>query len=119
MILDLKTKRYATFTLSRPHFWCAYFGIALIAVLVTITSTAEPASLAGFLALLGCVTIAVVVARIRDAGLNGWWALTLALPFGVGQVAMIYFGCIRPDDHPKKLRAIEKLRTNDKGAIFK
>ncbi len=105
-------KRYSTFTADRPEYW------ALLLVLYVLQAGLGALMLAqgdGW-GLLGIVIIAayltLIAARCRDAGLNGWWCLAAVIP-----LAMLYFGCIRPDNHPKKLRAFEKLRVNEPNAL--
>ncbi|KKK85545.1 hypothetical protein LCGC14_2772230, partial [marine sediment metagenome] len=66
--------------------------------------------------LLGGCSIALTVARCRDAGLNGWWCLVILVPI-LNSFVWIYFGCIRNDDHPKKLRAFEKLRVHNQAGF--
>ncbi len=110
------TKRYNTFTMTRPGYWGLWIGLYVLQQIMavgveTIPSYANIAWYYGYA--LGffatCIAgLVIIAARCRDAGLNGWWCLAGIIPF-----AMIYFGCIRPDDHPKKIRAIEKLRVNE------
>jgi len=112
-------KRYSTFTAPRWEYWLIILVMAgcsnALEVGTMYTTDANTLMLAALtqFAMVG-IMLAVTAARCRDAGLNGWWALASFIP-----LVTVYFGCIRNDDHPKKLRAFEKLRANDKGALFK
>ena len=108
-------KRYNTFTIGRPGYWGLLLLIALINIAIDATARGdlyidEAEAVAyfwlGFALLVALFTLSA--ARCRDAGLNGWWSLVIIIP-----LVSIYYGCIRPDDHPKKLRAFEKLRVNE------
>lgn len=112
-------KRYKEFTIGRPGYW----GLLILIALANSVSDATMASdlyvndseAIGYM-MLGCALLAALftltAARCRDAGLNGWWCLVIIIP-----LVSVYYGCIRPDDHPKKLRAFEKLRVNEPNAL--
>jgi uncharacterized membrane protein YhaH (DUF805 family) len=81
----------------RQEFWAVH--IVSILVLIIAMMMVEGAEILGALvALIALVAtlwavIAVTVKRLRDAGLNTWWILTVLVPY-VGTVATIVFGCI-------------------------
>ena len=106
-------KRYNTFTITRPQYWA---GILSVIALAAFTMSTKATDTDAFLALLGGCSIALTVARCRDAGLNGWWCLVILVPI-LNSFVWIYFGCIRPDDHPKKRNAIEKLELEPDGKL--
>jgi len=116
------TKRYNTFTALRWEYWVVLILLIGFSDMIDATIGPDIVGLTSNQYLLGALLqfamlsgmLAVTAARCRDAGLNGWWTLASFIP-----LATIYFGCIRNDDHPKKTRAFEKLRANDKGALFK
>ena len=108
-------KRYDEFTCSRLTYWGLWVCIYVLQQIMEVGTETIPvnataawfyASALGF-AITVVLALLLIAARCRDAGLNGWWCLAGIIPF-----AMIYFGCMRPDDHPKKLRAFEKLRVH-------
>ena len=112
-------KRYNTFTASRGEYWAVLIAVAIANSGLDVSLGQYPSDsmlvISGLMYFgLLAVLLTVTAARCRDAGLNGWWTVASFIPF-----AGLYFGCIRNDDHPKKLRAFEKLRANDKGALFK
>ena len=98
-----RNKRYNNFIVGRPGYWGGLF------ILVVLTMMAEgPHPYAGeILIVLAVSQLILTAARCRDAGLNGWWCLVAAIP-----LSCLYFGCIRNDDHPKKLRPFEKIKAN-------
>jgi len=113
----MNQKRYNTFTALRWEYWAVLLscGGASSALEAGTINTTEPGTLmiaALMHFALGAAMFTVTAARCRDAGLNGWWCLASMVPF-----VSVYFGCIRSDDHPKKLRAIEKLRVNEEKLI--
>jgi len=104
-------KRFDTFTIRRAPFWAGYFGVAvLLALMLTATPQSgspafDGAGIAGMFlgfSLSLIALVALIIARVRDSGLSPWYALLVLVPFGIGQIATIYFGCIRSDDDPKK-----------------
>ena len=100
-------KRYDDFTVGRPGYWAMMLVLTLVTMLVDSATTGSYELSTFILGGLAIAQLVATAARCRDAGLNGWWCLTVIIPF-----VLIYFGCIRPDDHPKKLRAFEKLRVH-------
>ena len=81
----------------RQEFWAVH--IVSILVLVLAMAMLEGAgalgALVALIALVGSLwaVLAVTVKRLRDAGLNTWWILTVLVPY-VGTVATIVFGCL-------------------------
>ncbi|KKM83819.1 hypothetical protein LCGC14_1305540 [marine sediment metagenome] len=108
-------KRYNNFIVGRPGYWAMMLALAF-ATLIIDPATADSSDVTEVAVfVLGLLVIAqfvITASRCRDAGLNGWWCLTIIIPF-----VMIYFGCIRPDDHPRKLHAFEKLRVNQPNTL--
>ncbi len=100
------TKRYDTFTVHRPGYWLALIPLTAFGQALDGIKSDDMFLLMAVVTALGMLII--TAARCRDAGLNGWWCLASVIP-----LTSIYFGCLRPDTHPKKLRAIEKLRVNE------
>ncbi len=94
------TLKYFKFsgTAKRSEYWAVYIILLLV---IFITSFAHQVSsnlgsvvsLVIFLPMVS-VFVATVVRRVRDAGLNPWWAGAMIIP-AVGTIAFIVFGCIK------------------------
>ncbi len=95
-------KRYDDFIVGRLGYWIWLITVGTLGYLLSEIPNATEIAV-----VLAIIQLTFTAARCRDAGLNGWWCLTTVIP-----LVAIYFGCIRNDDHPKKLRAIEKLRVH-------
>lgn len=94
-------KRYNKFIATRTEYWAVLLAVMAMSAWSTAAATSngpsqDLAAVASFAA-FGSLWL-VTIARCRDAGLNGWWCLAIFIPLG-----SLYFGCIRNDDHPKKL----------------
>ncbi|KKM94652.1 hypothetical protein LCGC14_1196240 [marine sediment metagenome] len=110
--LDQFTKRYNKHTIRRGGYWIWLIALSTINWLLSEIPSNIHIGVDAFVIVLGIImypfaTLIVTSARCRDAGLNGWWCLTAFIP-----IVYIYFGCIRPDDHPKKMRCMEKVDAN-------
>ncbi len=108
-ILHIPTKkRYDDFTVHRGGYWAGMLTLIFINALIGAATEHNIHAELFYTGVASFFQLVLTAARARDAGLNGWWCLVSVIPF-----AFLYFGCIRPDEHPKKLRAIEKLRVHD------
>ena len=95
-------KQYADFKgrARRKEFWffqlfCLLFGIGLLAVLFLIGMKSEAAE--GVLNVIGIAFIlpnlAVMVRRLHDTDLSGWWALLYLVPL-LGTLLLFIFACL-------------------------
>ncbi|SFI95512.1 DUF805 domain-containing protein [Jannaschia pohangensis] len=73
---------------SRSEYWWFYFGIVAFVLVFVLLSFAAPAPgavrLLVFIAFLGLLPphLAVMIRRLHDIDLRGWWILIAILPFG-------------------------------------
>lgn len=104
-----KYKKYFEFdgTSSRSEYW----GVSLITYVlllfvvgigVAFTFLGSLGSIIGLLIILfglvvsGWASLATVVRRCHDAGINGWFALTIFIPW-FGFIPFIVFGCLKTE----------------------
>jgi len=89
---------------SRSEYWGVVLSVFALSFLLGIVSlimmfggvfgmmVAIPVLLAGTL-ILTWVSIATIVARCRDAGINPWFTAACFIPY-IGTIVMIVIGCI-------------------------
>lgn len=99
-------KKYSNFerTATRSEYWgvtLSIFGLSILLAIVTSILmlagwfgliVAIPALLGGLI-LLTWVSIATIVARCRDAGINPWFTAACFIPY-IGTIVMIVIGCL-------------------------
>lgn len=99
-------KKYSNFgrCATRSEYWGVTLSIFGLSILLAIVSSifmlagwfglivAIPALLGG-LVLLTWVSIATIVARCRDAGINPWFTAACFIPY-IGTIVMIVIGCL-------------------------
>ena len=99
-------KKYSDFNrkATRSEYWGVMLSLFAITFLVAIVSMAFLAigwlgTLLGLAVLLTgmvlttWVTIATIVARCRDAGINPWFTLACFIPY-IGTIVIIVIGCL-------------------------
>lgn len=104
--------RYFDFsrTATRSEYWAVLILVSVAAFVLTFVSLipvmayndSAPAIFALLLILATMIvgvwlTLAVSIARCRNAGINPWWTAALILPY-VGFVVMIVLGCLKTAD---------------------
>ena len=99
-------------TSPRSEFWAVTIINAICAVILVIAALAIMSLESTFAVVLGVIallatlvfsywlTIATCVRRCKDAGINPWWTLAIAIPY-VGSVVFIVLGCLKTDEGTK------------------
>ena len=99
-------KKYSNFerTATRSEYWgvlLSLFGLTFLLAIVSIACMASgwfgavlgiPLLLVGTV-LMTWVSIATVIARCRDAGINPWFTLACFIPY-IGTIVTIVIGCL-------------------------
>jgi uncharacterized membrane protein YhaH (DUF805 family) len=109
-----KYKKYFDFDgkASRSEYWgvnLITYALLLVVVLIGVLFTflGSLSSILGLLIILfglvvsGWASLATVVRRCHDAGINGWFALAIFIPW-FGFIPWIVFGCLnteKEDEH--------------------
>jgi uncharacterized membrane protein YhaH (DUF805 family) len=91
---------------SRSEFWgvsLTLFGLSFLLGIVSVGLMAAagtfglivglPMLIAGIV-IFTWVSVATIVARCRDAGINPWFTLACVIPY-IGTIVMIVIGCLR------------------------
>ena len=100
-------KKYSNFDRisTRSEYWgviLCMFGISVAVGLVAVLFTAMLGTFGAVIGFLGCVaafvgimwiSIATVVARCRDAGINPWFTVACFIPY-IGWIVTIVIGCL-------------------------